>query len=168
MATFLKLHHGFLEHEKHAELSNAALLLHISGLMHASERLTDGRLSKAPAVRIAWSSRLIAEGHDTDTLIAELIDAGVWTDDGDRYQIVNYSDHNNTRAVVEQIRAADRERKRKARERKAEIAEIKGKTPLDTEVETETGNPTTFQPDSVRCPTGRQADKLRAVRSITP
>ncbi len=117
MSTFLKLHHGFLEHEKHAELTNAALLLHISGLMHASERLTDGRLPKAMTVRLQWSARLVAEGSNVDALIGELIRAGVWEDHAKHYSIVKYLDHNNSRAQVDAIRVSDRERKAKQRER---------------------------------------------------
>lgn len=127
MSTFLKLHHGFLEHEKHAHLTNDALLLHISGLMFASERLTDGRLPKAPAVRIAWSARLVAEGCDIDQLIVELVDAGIWLEYPDRWEIVNYADHNRTKDQVDAIREANRNRKRKQRSE-----------PSETDTDTET------------------------------
>lgn len=130
MATFLKLHHGFLDHEKHAELSNDALMLHISGLMYSSERLTDGRLSKAPAVRLVWSARLAAGGADVDRLICELIDAGVWVEWPDRYEISKFADHNRTRAQVDEHRASDRRRKRAQREKTNPSSD----TDTDTEV----------------------------------
>lgn len=133
MATFLKLHHGFLDHEKHAELSNAALMLHISGLMYSSERLTDGRLSKSPAVRLGWSARLVAEGHDVAALAVELIDAGVWVEWPDRYEIVNYSRYNRTRQQVDTQRERDKRRKRSQREKDLPNTD----TDTDTEVRAE-------------------------------
>lgn len=137
MATFLKLHHGFLEHEKHAELSNDALLLHISGLMHASRELTDGRLTKSPMVRISWSARLVAAGADVDALIAELVDEGVWEDWPSHYQIVNFAEHNRTKAQVDAVREADRRRKRTQRERISEPSDAD--TDPDTEVPVDSG-----------------------------
>ena len=155
MATFLKLHHGFLEHEKHAELSNDALMLHICGLMHASERLTDGRLSKAPAVRLVWSARLAAADADVDRLISELIDAGVWVEWPDRYEIAKFSDHNRTRAQVDEKRASDRRRKRLQREKTSPSSD----TDTDTEVRC----------DSERIPhgvtAGHSADNVTSLRA---
>ena len=156
MSTFLKLHHGFLDHEKHAELTNSALLLHISGLMYASDRLTDGRLPKAPAVRIAWSARLVAEGCDTDALIRELIDAGVWVEYPDRWEIVNYARHNNTKAQVDAIRESDRARKQKQRAKK----------PPETQLETETDGHPESRPESRRDIPSEPA--LRAVPDPPP
>lgn len=111
MTTFLKLHHGFLEHEKHAELSREALLLHISGLMYASRELTDGRLSKGIAPKAVWAAWLT--GCDIDALAGELIDAGVWENWPNHYLIVNYTDHNRTKEQVDHQKALRAERNRR-------------------------------------------------------
>lgn len=162
MSTFLKLHHGFLEHEKHADLSREALLLHISGLMYASRELTDGRLSKGRVPRAVWSAWV--SDLDVDALATELIDAGVWENWPGHFQIVNYVEHNNTRQQVEEARAADRERKRLARE-KAKAG--KGLNRVETDTETETGIPATVHEDSDRSPVGQPGarTKLRSIRN---
>lgn len=113
--TFFKLHHGFLTHPKHAELSNDALLLHIAGCSFASENLTDGRLDKSPMIRTQWALRFVAQGVDVDALTDELLAAEVWADRGEWFEIVNYTKHNNTRAEVDEIRENARQRKAKQR-----------------------------------------------------
>jgi hypothetical protein len=118
MTTFLKLHHGFLEHEKHADLSREALLLHISGLMYASRELTDGRLPKGIAPRSVWAAWLT--GCDIEALAGELIDAGVWEDWPNHYSIVNYTDYNRTKEQVDHEKALRAGRNRRYNSKRIE------------------------------------------------
>lgn len=115
--TFFKMHHGFLTHPRYAELSNDALLLHLAGCSYASEHLTDGRLDKSPIIRTQWALRFIAQGADVGLLVTELVAARVWADRGGHFEIIGYLDHNNSRADVEAMREAARNRQAAKRER---------------------------------------------------
>lgn len=135
--TFLRLNHNFVNHARFVELSNDALVLHLAGLSHASEHLTDGRLSKAPIERIKWATRFVARGDDLDAAIAELTDAGVWLDRDDHFEIDGYTDHNRSRAEVDELREANRRRQAEWRARQKGKSSS-GPNPADADTDTDT------------------------------
>jgi hypothetical protein len=72
------------------ELSDAALRLHIEGLVWSNRKLLDLRLRKEDMVR--WAKRPAAA--------EELVAAGWWRDEGDYYVIVHHAPYQRTREVV--------------------------------------------------------------------
>jgi len=117
--TWTKFDHGFLHHEKYAALTAAALMLHMCGVMHSSEHLTDGRVPKARSIRGAYAGHLIADGQDVDKLAQELIDAGVWDDWPHHWEILGYLEHNRSKTEVDALKAANRRRQAKFRAKKS-------------------------------------------------
>jgi hypothetical protein len=72
------------------ELSDAAIRLHVEGLVWSNRKLLDCRLSKDDMVR--WAKRQGAAG--------ELVAAGWWRDTGDHYVIVHHATYQRSREAV--------------------------------------------------------------------
>lgn len=72
------------------ELSDAAVRLHMEGLVWSNRKLLDCRLVKDDMVR--WAKRPGAA--------EELVNAGWWRDEGDCYLIVHHARYQRTREVM--------------------------------------------------------------------
>jgi hypothetical protein len=72
------------------ELSDAAIRLHVEGLVWSNRKLLDLCLRKDDMVR--WAKRPAAA--------EELVAAGWWRDEGQHYVIVHHADYQRTREVV--------------------------------------------------------------------
>ncbi|HME15758.1 MAG TPA: hypothetical protein VKG83_09985 [Mycobacterium sp.] len=72
------------------ELSDAAVRLHMEGLVWSNRKLLDCRLVKDDMVR--WAKRPGAA--------EELVNAGWWRDEGDYYLIVHHARYQRTREVM--------------------------------------------------------------------
>jgi len=105
--TWIKIDDQFADHPKFVARSDTAIATWVRALAYASRYLTDGIIPKA-------AQRLI--GHDP--AIDELVDAGLFIDLGDAWEIHDYTDHQRSRAEVEADRNAATERARRYRERK--------------------------------------------------
>ncbi len=158
--TYLQLRHGFIDSEKHVGLSSLAMFVYVCGLMYSSERRTDGRVPKGRHGR--WAPHLVDDGHDIAALAGELVAAGVWSDEGDHWLIVNFLEHNRSREEIEQRKAKDRDRKRTEREKQRSVIP-------DADTDTDTGNPNPpalgLVTDSARSPNGHDWDNLTALQA---
>ena len=72
------------------ELSDAAVRLHMEGLVWSNRKLLDCRLAKSDMVR--WAKRLGAAD--------ELVAAGWWRDSGSHYEIVHHAAYQRSRDAV--------------------------------------------------------------------
>lgn len=128
--TFLRLDHGFLDDEAVRRLTPFGFALHVAGLWYASKHLTDGVLDKHPANVMMWAPHFLANGYDVADAAVELVEAGLWEDWPQHWLIVGFLKWNNSKAQVEQWRAAERERKADAAREKREETP----TPADVQI----------------------------------
>jgi hypothetical protein len=105
-----KLDDEFVEHPRISPLSDKAFRLHVAGICHAARKLTDGHISRTDARILQALTK--ARGRHID----ELLDAGVWTENGDGWVIRDYLDYNPSAVKVKERRKAwlDRQNKRRA------------------------------------------------------
>jgi hypothetical protein len=85
------------------ELSDAAVRLHVEGLVWSNRKLLDLRLAKADMVR--WAKRPAAA--------SELVAAGWWRDTGNHYAIVHHAAYQRTREAVLKQQEANQKNGRK-------------------------------------------------------
>ncbi len=78
--TWVQLDDLYPEHPKVVNAGPLAKALYVDALCYASRYLTDGRISKQIARRLA---RDYADYADPDSLIQALLSVGLWTLDGD-------------------------------------------------------------------------------------
>lgn len=100
------MHHTLLTDPDVMDLSAAGFRTWALGIVFAGAKLTDGYVSPKALRRTIQS--------DVDS-VRELVTAGLWEPLGDGWQIVNYLEHNQSRADVESAREAARRRAKKAR-----------------------------------------------------
>lgn len=105
-----KLDDQFAEHPRIIGLSAKAFRLHVSSICLAARKLTDGHVSSHDAKLLHAVAR--TNRRHTD----ELIQAGVWTTNGDGgYVIRDYLDYNPPAEQVKEKRRAEKERLRAIR-----------------------------------------------------
>jgi hypothetical protein len=101
------------------DLSDAAYRTHDEGLLWAMHRLNRGRFAKRELYRFA-------ETMDPDKAAAELVEAGLWKDLGDSYEIVHCMPDQEEPDVLTKRRADTAERTRKWRRKAAGLPEEDG------------------------------------------
>lgn len=79
-----------------------AELLYIHGLAYCSRLMTDGRIPKAVVPRLAWKNA----AKNT----SKLVEAGLWIDRDDEYEVKDYLKHQRSREQIEASRAFARRR----------------------------------------------------------
>lgn len=109
--TWVRLDDQFPDHPKALACSAEALWLHISGLCWCARHLTDGHIPKNAVARLAVVKNPPARA-------AELVDAGIWIDEGSHFVIHDYLDFQPSKETVMSQRDAARDRQRKSRERR--------------------------------------------------
>ena len=107
--TWVKLDDSFISHPKIVQLSHKSIVLHIAGLSHCAVQLTDGIISKAAMPAVLGAARV------TKAAIKDLIEHGVWLDQGEHYKIHDYLKYQESRETVLNRREAATERKRRSR-----------------------------------------------------
>jgi hypothetical protein len=85
------------------ELSDAALRLHVEGLVWSNRKLLDCRLRKEDMVR--WAKRPGAAD--------ELVNAGWWRETGNHYEIVHHATYQRSRDAVLKQQEANQKNGRK-------------------------------------------------------
>ena len=85
------------DNPKIVALSDAAFRLHASAICYSAAHLLDGRIPKAAAHR--YVARGVAAAK-------ELLESGLFADDGDFYQVHDFLDYNPTAEQVTNIREA--------------------------------------------------------------
>jgi hypothetical protein len=102
---WLRLDDKFAQHPKVAELSDRAFRLHVEVMLYCAEYDTKGRIPSA-ALRIAG-----AKPRHT----GELLEAGLWEQNGVGYVVHDFEDYNGERAL-----ARERQRRFRSRSRNGE------------------------------------------------
>ena len=102
--TWVKLDDSFADHPKVLQAGLPAVGLYVIALAHSSRHLTDGHITDAFVDRSA--------GRQAGTLAQALVTAGLWTRNGDGWDIHDYLDFNPSRDTILQRRRQDSSRKR--------------------------------------------------------
>jgi len=103
---WIRFEDNFPEHPKVLEVTDAAFRLHVRAVGYCSRLLTDGRLTLS-----ALSS--LKHGRWGLRLAAELVQAGLWEQGDDGYQIHDYLHYQPSKADVVAVREARSEAGRK-------------------------------------------------------
>jgi hypothetical protein len=160
--TWIKLDDQVTEHPKTAGLSSEAWTLWIHGLTYCSRNLTDGEIPKAFLPRLSPVRRV-------KKATQELVDAGLWVDEGARILVHNYVKWQRSKSQIESEKESAHARQKASRERRkastgadsADPVAVMSRrdtdplsrpcrgdvTPPDTETDTDSGY--TLQRDSV-------------------
>ncbi len=105
---WVRLDESFADHPKIERAGPLAAWLHVAALCYCSRHLTDGRIPKAKAIRLA-------DIPDPAEHVAALLREGIWTEDGSDYVLHDYLDYQPSRSDVEAERSAARARMAKKR-----------------------------------------------------
>jgi hypothetical protein len=111
---WVKLDDGFAEHPKLERAGPSAGWMHVAALCYCARNLTDGRIPKARALRLA-------DVPKPAQVIDRLVEVGLWEVDGDDYVIHDYGDYNPSRVQVEAERQAAADRQRRSRVSRRDI-----------------------------------------------
>lgn len=108
MAWF-KIDDNLYDHPKFLALSDKALAVWVRAGSYCAKHLTDGAIPPAMVPRVGG----------TKAVVRELVDAGLWEEDGDGYRFHDWLVYQPSREKVmaERKAAADRMRRRRARQR---------------------------------------------------
>ena len=105
--TWAKLDDGFPEHPRIASLTDKAFRLHVSSICLAARKLSDGHISVIDGKVLRALTGAQAK-H-----VTELLDCGVWQENGDGWVIRDYLDYNPPADYVKERRRKDAERKKR-------------------------------------------------------
>jgi hypothetical protein len=108
---WVRLDDGFADHPKVERAGPLAGWLHVVAMCYCARHLTDGRVPKVKA-------RRLADIPQPARHIAALVEAGLWHEDGADYVLHDFLDYQPARAEVEAERKAARDRMAKARSNK--------------------------------------------------
>jgi len=107
---WVRLDDSFADHPKVERAGPLAAWLHVTALCYCARHLTDGRVPKTKALRLAD----VASPQDH---VDALLRVGLWHEDGDDYVIHDYLEYQPARADVEADRLAARTRMAKKRQK---------------------------------------------------
>lgn len=105
MSTWIKLMDSMADHPDVVGLSDSAFRSYVQAMFYSSRHKTDGW------VPLAAERSVMRRSRDA----AELVDAGRLVERSDGWLIVNYLEHQRSRAQIEAEREAARKRKAKSR-----------------------------------------------------
>lgn len=113
--SWVRLDDGIFDHEKIVNLSDAAQLSHVRGIVYCARNLTDGRVPMG-AARKMGTARALRElipvvWHPVEALCERCRERPEATQAGDGYYIHDYLDYNPTRLEVEEERRTKHEAK---------------------------------------------------------
>ena len=109
--SWIKIDDNFADHPKFVGLSNDAVATWVRALGYCNRHMTDGKLGKAAA-------RLCARSPKADRIVAELVEAGLWEQAGDSYQLHDYLDWNESRETRQRRQNEAKDRKERWKEQK--------------------------------------------------
>lgn len=102
-ATWFKFYNDLVDDPRYVALSDAAWTLHIHGMAYCSKNLTDGVIPRGMIRRLCGTK-------DPMKAAKELVAAGMWAEDGDGWEVVDYLKGQRSKAQVEAERKANREK----------------------------------------------------------
>lgn len=100
---YLNLDDNFADHPKVDGLSDGAFRLHTAALCFCAKNLTDGVIEKRRVTRLTPTYKA--------TLLAELLDSGLWMPHPAGYAIHDYLDWNKSKSWWDAKREKDAKRK---------------------------------------------------------
>ena len=106
---YLLIEDGFADNAKITSLSDSAFRLYVTSLVQSARNMEDGVISRE---RLLFSAS-ISKIARPNAVAKELVDAGLWDENGRCFLIHDYLKHNPSRAEIEERRAQARSRKRK-------------------------------------------------------
>ena len=112
MTTYIKILPEHVGDPRWLDAGPAAFTVHIWALVHCNQQLTDGRISKLAAERIALPVPI----EETRPAIDRLLATGLWNEDGEHYVIEGYDTYALGSDEITAVRkrwAVDRRRRRK-------------------------------------------------------
>lgn len=106
--SYANLSDDLLQKLEASGVSRDARLLHIEGIVHCATVLSDGEIR----IRLAR----ITDAEDPDECASELVQAGLWSRDGNHYRILNYlrSEGGHQRSAEEKRKADESHARRQA------------------------------------------------------
>lgn len=119
--TWVRLDDTWAESEPALEAGPLACWLHVCALSYCNRTLSDGRIRRAAVRRLADTLE-----QDPLALAARLVEAGLWAQTDDGFELVDYAKTQPTREKVEQARA--QKTARQARWREARSARVDAST----------------------------------------
>lgn len=153
--SWVRLDDHFPTHPKVIAVGGDAGWLHVCGLCYCAEHLTDGAIPKAVVPRLS-------DRENPQQLAEKLVEADVWTDDGDQYIIHDFLLYNRSREDVELERAAARLRRRNGAQASRDAQENKGGESSDVRANEVCPDPT--RPEVPAEPLGAAAPSKRGTR----
>lgn len=102
---WVKIDDQFTENPKVRSVSDRAFRLHVAGLCHCGALLTDGLIERHKVASLLPKV--------TRPMVQELVDANLWLEHPDGYEVKDYLKYNPTREQVLKEREAAAERKRR-------------------------------------------------------
>jgi hypothetical protein len=96
--TYVRLHDGFFRNPKARAVGKTGRELYLAGLCYCGHELTDGRIPKTMLPVIA------AEAEVGLPVAKQLVQIGLWRDEGDYYVIHDYGEHQRSAADVEELK----------------------------------------------------------------
>lgn len=97
---WVRVSDDFYDHPKFAEVGPLGIAVWLAGLAHCNRNLTNGAIPKSVAQRLlffeglgVFTSNYGGEDAEVSHGIAELVEAGLWIDDGRRYTVHDYLDY---------------------------------------------------------------------------
>jgi hypothetical protein len=109
---WVKVDTGYLTHPKIVGLPSRVVVLHLASILWTAEQLTDGYVPDRALISL--SSRADLAPNRRRWAARQLVDRGLWDELPGGWHVHDFEIHNRsyTREVVEQKRAAARERQR--------------------------------------------------------
>lgn len=129
---WVKVSDNFYDHPKFADLSALGIAAWVIGLAYCNRNLTDGRIPKPFAHRCVNTDGLgvLARGKqstrqsmlpaDSRHAVQELLDAGLWRDEGTCYAVHDYHDYQPSADDVRREQALRAERQARWRSKRGE------------------------------------------------
>ena len=136
---WIKLDDGFFNNVKIVSVGKDAKVLYIAGLCYSGAALTDGSIPKN-AVHILGAQAGVKSTRKPAT---ELVEAGLWIEAGDRYQVHDYHEYNSRAQDVREKRQAARDRMQRHRSHDVRANNTRSSPEVrepDTDTDTDTGS----------------------------
>jgi len=123
---WVRISDDFYDHPKFAEVGPLGIAVWLAGLAHCNRNLSNGRIPYPTAQRLlhfegigVFTGNYSGEDAEVKHGIAELLEAGLWTDDGKAFWVHDYLDYQPSADEVKAKREANAARQAKHRDRKA-------------------------------------------------
>lgn len=122
---WVRISDDFYDHEKFAEVGPLGLAVWIAGLAYCNRNLTDGKIPHRTAQRLLhidgigiYTSNHTGRDAQVADGIDELLEAGLWVDEGTKYAVHDYLDYQPSKDDVTRQRQKNAYRQAQFKKRK--------------------------------------------------